>query len=101
MDKNVIQYCLGLIKCSKSLLKKTKSAVKTNGNCESDECITVRRRGGSGGEIKSGSGRVYPPLNSSVVHEKALELGRVNRELLDFLRHSHVIEKMIKSGWTS
>ncbi|XP_060574694.1 cyclin-D1-binding protein 1 homolog, partial [Ruditapes philippinarum] len=95
MDKNVIQYCLGLIKCSKSLLKKTKSAVKTNGNCESDECISqlddvadrVERLSPVVDDLAS---CVYPPLNGSVVHEKALELGRVNRELLDFLRHSHV-----------
>ncbi|XP_045191743.2 cyclin-D1-binding protein 1 homolog [Mercenaria mercenaria] len=94
-DKNIIQYCLGLIKCSKSLLKKTKSAVKMNGDCDKDEYISqlddvadrVERLSPVVDELAS---CVYPPLRCSVVHEKALELGRVNRELLDFLRHSHV-----------
>lgn len=94
-DKNIVQYCLGLIKCSKSVLKKTKSAVNTNGSCKSEEHISqlddladhVQRLSPVVDDLAS---CVYPPLKSSVVHEKAVELGRVNRELLDFLRHSHV-----------
>ena len=74
-DKNVIQYCLGLIKCSKSLLKKTKSAVSTNGDCSCQENVSqlddladhVERLSPAVDELAS---CVYPPLRGNVVSEK-------------------------------
>ena len=75
MDKNIIQYCLGLIKCSKSLLKKTKSVVQTNGNCETEEFIAqlddiADRVDRLSPVVDDLASCIYPPLNSSVVHEK-------------------------------
>lgn len=74
-DKSIVQYCLGLVKCSKSVLKKTKSAVNTNGRCDSDECVSqlddvsdhVERLSPVVDDLAS---CVYPPLRCSVVHEK-------------------------------
>lgn len=74
-DKSIVQYCLGLVKCSKSVLKKTKSAVNTSGRCNSEECVSqlddvadrVERLSPVVDDLASS---VYPPLRSSVVHEK-------------------------------
>lgn len=74
-DKSALQYCIGLIKCSKSLLKKTRSAVSANGNCDSEEKISqlddladrVERLSPVVDELAS---CVYPPLNTDVVHKQ-------------------------------
>lgn len=75
-DKTIIQYCLGLIKCSKSLLKKTKTAVNTNGDCSTEANVAqlddladhVERLSPVVDELAS---CVYPPLRCSVVSQKA------------------------------
>ncbi|KAL4234619.1 Cyclin-D1-binding protein 1 [Mactra antiquata] len=94
-DKTLVQHCLGLIKCCKSLLKKTRSSVNSNGNCDSIEKITqlddladrVERLSPVVDELASS---IYPPLNNGVVHKQATDVSTANQDLIDFLRHSHV-----------
>lgn len=78
-DKTIIEYCLGLIKCSKSILKKSKSAVANNGDCTTEAGVTqlddfselVERLSPAVDELAS---CVYPPLRASVVSQRVCEL---------------------------
>jgi hypothetical protein len=74
-DKTVIQFCLGLIKCSKSVLKKTKTAVNTNGDCENEENVSqlddiVDRMERLSPVVDELASCVYPPLREAVVQAR-------------------------------
>ncbi|WAR13365.1 CCDB1-like protein [Mya arenaria] len=94
-DKTVIQYCLGLIKCSKSLLKKARSAVSANGDCRTEMGVVqlddlaelVERLSPTVDELAS---CVYPPLRCSVVAQKAADVVKANKEAILFLKQSQL-----------
>lgn len=73
-DKTLLGPCLGLMKASKSLLKKTKDTVKKNACCDNEQTITqlddladhIDRLSPAVDEFSSS---LYPPLHFPTVHE--------------------------------
>ena len=65
---------MGIVKCSKSVLKKSRSAVKANGNCDSEGSIAqlddladhVERLSPAVDELAT---CLYPPIRKDVVHK--------------------------------
>ncbi|KAH3768739.1 cyclin-D1-binding protein 1 homolog [Dreissena polymorpha] len=94
-DKNVAQYCLGLIKCSKSLLKKARSSIGANGDPSTEAGVVeldhlaelIERLSPAVDELASG---VYPPLRRDVVAARAQDVKKANDDALIFLKKSHV-----------
>ena len=66
---------MGIIKCSKSVLKKAKSAVKANGSCEMDRTISqlddlvdhVERLSPAVDDLAT---CVYPPIREAIIHNQ-------------------------------
>lgn len=73
-DKTLLGPCLGLLKASKSLLKKTKDTVKKNACCNSEQTVTqlddladlVDRLNPAVDELASS---LYPPLHYQTLNE--------------------------------
>ena len=87
----MLQYCVGLVKCSKSVLKKTKTSVVDNGNCCS--VGTVGEMDTLGELVEALSpivdelvSTVYPPLQHNVMCTKAADLGKANKDILRFVK---------------
>ncbi|XP_050399314.1 cyclin-D1-binding protein 1 homolog isoform X1 [Patella vulgata] len=94
-EKNLITISLGLIKTVKSALKKTKEAVKINGNCNSETNITqlddladfMKKLSPI---IDDMTVVLYPPVVSSSVRSKVDSLGSSLSNMLLFLKNSHL-----------
>lgn len=95
-DKTLLGPCLGLMKASKSLLKKTKDTVKKNACCDNEQTITqlddladhIDRLSPAVDEFSSS---LYPPLDFPTVHENGQVVYQLHGTILDFIKKSQFI----------
>ncbi|KAK3085437.1 hypothetical protein FSP39_003292 [Pinctada imbricata] len=93
-DKTLLAPCLGLIKVTKTLIKKTEHAARKNGQCvtqgqiqELDDVGEVISR--LSPSVDDFILSLYPPLDRSNMQEHANQLFTLHGKLLDLLRKSH------------
>lgn len=95
LDKKLLGPCVGLIKTSKSLLKKTMSSIKSNGRCDIQEEITqfdtlADYTARLSPHVDDLALNLYPPIKYDNVQENAESLFNLHSSILNFLRHSHI-----------
>ncbi|XP_061188457.1 cyclin-D1-binding protein 1 homolog [Saccostrea echinata] len=95
LDKTVTKPCVGLIKTTKSLLKKTMECVQTNGQTQQSTEIQELDKLADLAERLSPAVDdlildLYPPMVRENVQEKGKTLYDTQKTILEFLRSAHM-----------
>ncbi|XP_041375219.1 cyclin-D1-binding protein 1 homolog [Gigantopelta aegis] len=94
-DKTLVVSCTGLIKTVKSLLKKTESAVKSQGSCQSKMAVEVLDKVVEAvirlsPLVDDLAASLYPPISDEVVREHSNTLSSEIANHLSFMRYSYL-----------